>query len=172
MNRFTFIRRFALVLLLAVGIPALVWAAQTYQYTISRTTLNGAINASQTTLVLTSASASAGSSFGAPAAGQCLWVDNELMSIRSMSSTTATVTRALAGAAGHATAAVVYTGPCSAFKTSDPPFSANAVCADTPNPWINVSNGNIWICGVGGDNKWYGSNAQSFSYASVPNPIP
>src|SRR3990167_5248499 len=69
---------------------------------LSSTTLNGAISATQTTLVLTSASALAGSTFGAPAANQCLYIDLEMMRIVSMSSTTATVRRGTTHRSTHA----------------------------------------------------------------------
>ena len=157
-------------------------AAFAQSYTVSHTTLNGAINASQTTLVLTSASASGGSSFGAPAAQQCLFVDGELMRIISTSSTTMTVRRATAGAVGHPTLAIVWTGPCgSAFKLNDPPvFTPNGVgvngvaanstqiaCANQPAPWINVMNGNIWWCNTK-NQIWTGTNFTPLTYNSVP----
>lgn len=124
---------------------------------LSNTTLNGAISATQTTLVLTSASASSGSSFGAPAAGQCLYIDRELMRIVSMSSTTATVQRNIAAgpsgtAAGpHATLAIILTGPCNGnqggFMRSDPPnLGGNQDCTQFVLPWVNVNTGDSWWC--------------------------
>lgn len=139
--------------------------AQTY--VLSNTTLNGAINASQTTLVLASASASSGSTFGAPAANQCLFVENELMRIVSMSSTTATVTRAVRGASPHATSAVIWTGACAAFFQADPPqLGGNQTCSSQPRPWINTNTANLWWCDAV-LNKWMGTNYVPFSYNSV-----
>lgn len=157
---------------LAVGLVALLLAPQllAQQYSLSNTTLNGAIDNAQTTLVLTSASASAGSSFGAPAAGQCLFVDNELMRIVSIASTTATVTRArgVPTASAHATLAVIFTGACGAFKAVDPPaLGNNAVCSAQPRPWINTNNGNVWFCNTS-TNVWRGTNFATFTYNSVP----
>lgn len=144
---------------LTVGLSA-------FSYVLSNTTLNGAISATQGTLVLTSASASSGSTVGAPAAGQCLFVDRELMKITATSSTTMTVTRALQNASPHATAAVVFTGACNLFKTTDPVPSGNLSCTAQPQNWVNVNNGNVWTC----DTillKWIGTNAALLTYNSV-----
>ena len=85
---------------------------------LSSTTLNGAITADATTLILTSATALSGSSFGAPAAGQCLYIDREMFRILSMSSTTATVQRGTTNRSTHETLAVVATGPCGEDRKS------------------------------------------------------
>lgn len=163
-------------------LPLFAVAAFAQSYTISNTTLNGAITATQTTLVLTSASASSGSSFGAPAAGQCLFVDGELMRIVSMSSTTATVQRQSVGAVGHPSLAVVWTAPCNAFKKGDPPVfaplgvgvtnnvaksSTQIDCSKQPAPWINVDSANIWWCNTK-NNVWTGTNYRALTYNSVP----
>jgi hypothetical protein len=120
---------------------------------LSSTTLNGAINATQTTLVLASASASSGSTLGAPAVGHCLFVDLELMRITAVSSTTMTVQRASRGRAPHATSAVIITGPCSAggqfggFRQTDPPLVVgNQDCSVWVNPWVNTNTGDTWWC--------------------------
>ncbi len=158
--------RLAAVLLAVLSLLVVPLHAQ--QYTLSNTTLNGAIDNVQTTLVLGSASASSGSSFGAPAAGQCLFMDNELMTIMSMSSTTATVRRATVGATTHANSAVIYTAPCNAFKAADPPArGGNANCSAQPAPWINVNNANVWWCNRAA-NTWAGTNFVKFTYNSVP----
>lgn len=158
-------RRALLTLMVCLLTPT-VGLAQSY--ILSNTTLNGAINASQTTLVLTSASASSGSSFGAPAAGQCLQIDGEQMRIVSMASTTATVIRDTSGAGAHATLAVIWTGPCSAFYLIDPPNLGGAqTCSTQPRPWINANNGNVWFCNTG-NNLWRGTNFVTFTYGSTP----
>ncbi len=143
------------------------------QYTISNTTLNGAISATQNTLILTSASASSGSSFGAPAVGQCLVVEAEAMKITAVSSTTMTVQRGPSGGGGnpavpHATLAVVWTAPCNAFKLAEPAVSVgNQTCSAQPAPWINLKTGNVWWCNTA-TNKWSGSNFAVFTYNTVP----
>lgn len=114
---------------------------------LNSTTLNGSISATQTTLVLTSASALTGSSFGAPSAGQCLYIDYELMTIVSMSSTTATVRRGTLHRSTHATLAVVVTGPCAQFKAANPPnIGGNQDCSLYTLPWINTTTGDSWWC--------------------------
>lgn len=114
---------------------------------LNSTTLSGAIDATQTTLVLASASASTGSTFGAPSAGQCLFIDQELMTIVSMSSTTATVRRGTARRSTHANSAVILTGPCSQFKVVDPPnVGGNADCSLVVLPWANTVTGDTWWC--------------------------
>jgi hypothetical protein len=163
----TLMKPFALSLLLAL---LCVRPAVAQQYTLSNTTLNGAINGTQTTLVLTSASASSGSSFGAPAAGQCLLIDAELMRIVSIASTTATVQRARGVPTGspHATLAVIWTGACSAFKAVDPPgLGNNQTCSTQPRPWINTSNGNVWFCNTS-TGTWRGTNFATFTYGTTP----
>lgn len=175
------LHRSLISLALALGCLTLTApAAFAQSYTISFTTLNGRINNSQTTLVLTSASASANSSFGAPAANQCLFVDGELMRIVSMSSTTATVTRAVANKVGHADLATVWTAPCSAFKQTDPPtlqalgtVIPNSAakrqqldCTVQPRPWINVQSANVWFCNTN-NNVWTGTNYMPLTYNSV-----
>lgn len=120
---------------------------------LSATTLSGAISATQTTLVLASASASSGSTLGAPAVGHCLYVDLELMRITAITSTTATVARAGRGAAAHANAAIIVTGPCASagllggFRQNDPSLVVgNQNCAAWVNPWINTVTGDSWWC--------------------------
>ena len=114
---------------------------------LNSTTLNGAINATQTTLVLTSASALSGSSFGAPSAGQCLYLDLEMMRIQSIASTTVTVQRGTRNRAAHATLAIILTGPCGEFKTADPPaLVGNQDCTLYTLPWVNQITGDSWWC--------------------------
>lgn len=155
-------------LALAVALVALPVVAQAQTATLSNTTLNGAITATQTTLVLGSASASAGSSFGAPAVGQCLFVDSELMRITAIASTTATVQRGNP-AAPHATSAVIFTGACAGgnFQQAEPILGNAAVCNNQPAPWINVRTGNVWYCNRAAL-TWSGTNFAKFTYNSVP----
>lgn len=156
------------VLLIGFLLSAGVGYALDALYVISNTTLNGAITATATSLVLTSATATSDSSFGNPAAGQCLFVDKELMNITAMSSTTATVRRSVSGASPHANLATIFTAPCANFKQTDPPFGGNVTCLTFPMPWITVTNGNIWTCGsVGGAAKITATNAAAITYNSV-----
>ena len=170
-------------LLTALAVVLLLSAPASAQiYTISNTTLNGAITATATTAVLTSASASAGSSFGAPAVGQCFFVEGELARITSVSSTTFGLQRMAAGgdpategsatgAVPHPSGAVVWTAPCNAFKLAEPPnLSLNigaGQCNLQPAPWIDTKTANIWWCNRT-NNTWLGTNYIPFTYGSVP----
>lgn len=152
MKRFTYVPILLLVALFGVVSPALA-QIQSPAGLLSATTLNGAISDTQTTLVLTSASASTGSTFGAPAAGQCLYIDFEMMRIVSMASTTATVRRGDQHRSAHADAAVIVTGPCSTgrggFMNDDPPnIGGNQDCSLYVLPWINAQTGDSWWCAL------------------------
>lgn len=121
------------------------------QQLLSNTTLSAAITATQTSFAIASASASAGSSFGAPAAGQCLYVDLELMRIVLIASTTVTVQRGTQHRSTHASGATVLTGPCNGmnggFMAADPPnIGGNQSCTTYTRPWINVNTGADWWC--------------------------
>ena len=170
--------RTLLTIALALGLSASAFAQS---YTISNTTTSAAFTASATSVALTSAAASSGSSFGAPAVGQCMFIDGELMTITAIASTTATVKRSSKNAVGHPSGAIVWTAPCNAFKNADPPtFTPKGVgvngaaanytqidCRTMPAPWINVQNGNIWWCNTK-NNVLTGTNYAPITYNSVP----
>jgi hypothetical protein len=155
-----------LLALLLLPVPA--WAQLTL---LDSTTLNGAITINATTLVLTSASASTGSSFGAPAAGMCLLIDRELMRIASIASTTVTVTRPN-GKAAHPTLSVILIGPCAqgtagGFQANDPPASVlgnSGTCATYALPWVNFNTGNSWWCEVAGNQRGSWSVTNTIPY--------
>lgn len=155
------------ILLLAICLLASVASAQTV---LSNTTLNGAVNATQSFVTLTSASASSGSTVGAPAAGQYLWVEHEQMLIRSISGTRAEVQRATAGIQGaHATSAVVFTGPGAAFHEGPPGMKACTTATMGTRPWIviqagNPSFGDIGLCK---SSIWTFTNLKPITYGSV-----
>lgn len=149
----TLLRTLATVLTaLAFAGPA---AAQTY--VLNSTTTSAAIAAADTTVSLTSASAASGSTFGAVAVGQALFVDQELMTITAVSGTTVTVQRrnnrqaANSPITTHVSGATVYIGTPSAFQRVDPAVGACAV-GNQGDPWINVDNGKVWRC-LG--SSWY-----------------
>ena len=160
---------FLRVMLAAFCVSILALPAQAQQYTIAFTTLNGVITDTATSLVLTSAAASAGSSFGSAAVGQCLFVESELMRITAVAGTTMTVRRdASARPTRHATLVTIWRATCDAFMTNEPPVSnGNGSCSTRPAPWINVRNGNVWWCNTN-NNQWSGTNHRVFTYNSVP----
>lgn len=166
MNR---LKTFALVV--ALLLVASVSHAQTV---LSNTTLNGAItSASQNSFVLTSASASSQATVGAPAVGNCLYVEHEMMQITAISSTRVTVIRGTGGTPAnlHPTSAVVFTGACSNFKAADPEKSAGlsslkpcTTASMGVRPWINVLTGDVWLCK---SSVWTATNAKVITYNSV-----
>ena len=114
---------------------------------LSNTTLSGSITDTATTLVVASAAASTGSTFGAPAANQCLYIGRELMTITAISSTTFTVRRGTVNRASHLNAAIIHTGPCNQFKVTDPTNVAGYQdCTLYVLPWINARTGDTWWC--------------------------
>lgn len=139
--------------------------AQTGAYVFNYTTLSAAVTASTTTFPLTSTSARTGSTSGAPAAGQCAFVGNELVRIVSISGSNATVTRDTQNPASHASGATIFTGACAQLKLVDPPFASGGLnCAQQPLPWINTSNGNIWVCRSA---AWTATNVIPITYNSA-----
>jgi hypothetical protein len=141
------------------------------QTVLSNTTLNGAVTATQTFVILTASTASAGATVGAPAAGQQLWVDYELMLIRSMTGTRADVVRGVGGIVGpHATSAVVFTGPPAAFHPGPPPLKTCTTATMGTRPWIvtQVSAGgafgDIGLCKA---SVWTFTNVKPITYNSV-----
>ena len=127
---------------------ALVWvtggqaAAQT---TITQTTLSSAMTATSTTAVVASATT--------VTAGNYLYIDGELLSITSVSGTTATVRRNVGGSlanSAHATNSVVYVGPGAAFDVSDVVVgSACTASAQLYRPHINTRSGRFFDCEQG-----------------------
>lgn len=130
----------ALVGLLLLGSPVF---AQTY--TLNSTTTSAAVGVSDTTVSLTSTSAASGSSFGAVAVGQDLYIDHELIGpITALTGSVATVQRRSQPAA-HASGATVYIGPPSAFTLADPAVGT-CTASTVPSPWINAQAGRTWTC--------------------------
>lgn len=117
--------------------------AQTFTH--NTTTLSANVAATDTTITVASASAATGSSFGSIAAGQFLYVDQELMLITAVSSTTLTVQRRTRPTA-HASGTTVFIGPGSAFQRVDPP-AGRCTTASFPAFWINTDTGATFTCG-------------------------
>lgn len=80
-----------------------------------------------------------------------LYVDGEAMGVLTVNSTTKAVT-VLRGQYGtkvfaHASGAMVLVGQTSQFQAIDPPVGAACTAASTvATPWVNVNNGNQWLC--------------------------
>lgn len=150
----------ALIAVLALSAPA--WA-QTY---LTSTTNSAAMNASQSTVIVASATGIA--------AGGALYVNREYMTVRSVSGTTITVARGQAGtvANAHGASQTVIIIPAAAVPTVvtsvDPaPVAGVGSCTLTDYqylPIINVTNGNVWLCR-------YTAAAQSFRRWAATNEV-
>ena len=148
-----------LLLALILSVPA---SAQTY---LTSTTNSAAITASQTTLVVASATGIA--------AGGGLYMNWEYLTVRSVSGTTITVIRGQAGtiANAHGVSQTVTIIPVAAIATvvssTDPsPIDGIGTCTAAAHqylPIINVVKGNAWMCVSGG---WRGTNAAVLAYNS------
>ncbi len=155
------------ILRLIVFMAVLAWALPAHAQTVlNTTTANGSISATATSFLLTSASASSGSTVGAPAVGNMLFVDREGMLITAISSTRVTVQRAQMNTnnAIHVTGARIYTGPVGAFRANDPVFGACSIPTFPVRPWINTITGSMWLCLAG---QVAGASVVPFTYNSV-----
>lgn len=136
----------AVGLLVILSVPPLL--AQ--QFTHNTTTLAAAQAATDTTINLTSASAATGSSFGAVQAGQLVWVDQELETLVSVTSTSTIWNVQRRGRlTSHAIAAPVYIGAPGSFQAADPP-AGTCVVANQPKFWINTITAGAGATGTGG----------------------
>ena len=140
--------------------------AQNAQNILSNTTLNGAVTATQNFVVLTSATVLTVSTGGSIVAGNWLYVDREAMRVVSISGTRVTVARGVGGtfAAAHATSAVIFTGPANYYQSADPGLLACTVATMQFRPWINVLNGNVWLCK---SSVWTATNTMPITFNSI-----
>lgn len=106
---------------------------------LTATYLSSAINDTQTTVVVNSATGMS--------AGWLVFVDREAMLIRSISSTTLTVQRGVQGTApaAHASSAGVLAQTPSAFYVKDVSGTCNTTTVEYL-PWVNLSNGSVYDC--------------------------
>lgn len=113
------------------------------QTALTQTTLNGAIDATQNQIVLTSASGvSVGSGLYIMDPGQYL---GELVRVTAVNSTRVTVLRG-GNQKAHVTGSLVIIGPTmAAFQSYDPSGRCTA-SATLYTPWINTTNGRQWLC--------------------------
>ena len=153
-KRFTLWGLAAVLLLCLTSVPALL--AQT---TITTTTLSAAIDKTQTTFTVASATGFA--------TGSLCYVGNELMYIISVSSTRITVERGYDGtrATGHRASQTIFVGAPERFRKSDPDWDEACVrSSQLYNLWVNAVNGNVWRCDESG--RWFGSNPMILAYNS------
>lgn len=122
-----------LVLVALAGTPS--YAATS----LTATTISAAMNTTQTTIVVASATSLA--------AGWNMYIDRELMLIRVVTGTTITVQRGVGGTApaAHGSGAGVLAQTPSAFFLTDVSGSCN-VGTEVYLPHVNVINGNLYDC--------------------------
>lgn len=112
------------------------------QVSLTQTTLSAAINSSQTTLQVASATNIS--------AGTELYIDTEAFSVASITGTLVKVApRGSAGtkAFGHISGAAVLVGPPQAFIGFDPSGACTAGSGLFQyTPVVNINNGNEWLC--------------------------
>jgi len=139
------------------------------QTALTMTTLSAAVSTSSTTTVrVTSAT-------GIVANTTMLYVDTEAMFVNSVSGTAIGVTRGFNGtpANPHISLATVLIGSPTAFNVTDPAGACTA--ANTPfTPYVNIRNGNQWLCSTitnswvpGFNNRDIPANSPTAAVASV-----
>lgn len=103
------------------------------------------------------------------AKGDVLYLDREAVTVTA--APVAFMVRVSRGALGtvaspHGAGAVVYTGPATKFKTTDP---VAPPIAFEDSPWINVANGNIWS--ANGDDVGPGVRAKYWALSVATHTI-
>ena len=134
-----------LLLILTLG------ASATFAQTaLTQTTLSAAISANQTRFAVASATGISGASGGQQ--GTLLYVlepgtkIGEVMAVTSVSGTTLTVFRGDQNrAVAHPSGAIVVIAPADALASVDPRGSCNATSWPY-TPYINITNGDQWLC--------------------------
>ena len=158
-----------LILALLVSVPVSAQPAAQPTHLVT-TTNTPAITSTQTSFAL-------GAVTGL-AAGAAIYVDRELMSIRSVSGLTVTVVRGQAGtvANSHTAGRTVILIPVAAVPTVttsvDPAQTSGVGGCTVTNyqylPIINVTTGNVWLCRwVDNVKVWAATNATLVTYNSL-----
>jgi hypothetical protein len=141
---------------------------------MTSTTTSAAVNAGTNTVTVASAT-------GITAIGplnnytSMIYIDQELMGVRGVSGTTITVDRGRGGPqSAHVSGSTVYVGAPGTFTSNN--YVGACTAADTYNPTINTSNGNMFTClssgkwlqtGVGGLAGGAGINVTAFCTGAV-----
>jgi hypothetical protein len=114
------------------------------QTATTETTLSVAVNSSQQTISVASAT-------GFTAGSTWAFIDRELVIVRAVSGTTISVIRGANGtrATGHISGSRVYVGPVGAFLGYDPSGSCTAA-SESYLPQISVTSGLQWTCNASG----------------------
>lgn len=161
----------AMVRVFLAGLFALAFtvsaSAQTY---LTTTTNSSAVDATQTSITLAAVTGLA--------AGAAIYVDRELMTVRSVSGLIVTVNRGQSGtvANAHGASRTVILIPAAAVPTvisAVAPSQTNGVGTCTPSnhrylPIINPTTGNVWTCRwLDNVRVWAATNATLITYNSL-----
>lgn len=153
--------RYILLAAVLMAVPAMASA----QVIVTRTTLTNAISQTQTAFLVASATDFA--------AGGLLWVDREVMAIRSVSGLVITVSRGQMGtdAQAHAASETVFVSVALTLPAwhanADPDYGAACVRGQGQAailPWFNANTGTVWSCQ---GTTWNGTNTAPITFNSV-----
>lgn len=146
-----FTRNFTILCLVALAFAPPVHAQQN---SIVQTSLSAAITVGQTKFAIASATGVNAPSFSSGLAGSLLFVQDvgqrggEVMQVQAISSTTVTVSRGLKGtkASAHASGAMVLVATIPDWFYTTDPLGSCVLASTYASPYVNITNGNQWIC--------------------------
>lgn len=140
--------RYCTALAVTLTLTVLSLVSPSAQTAMSTTTLSSLLTASGNTVVLASATG--------VDVGDFLVVEREAMIVRSIVSTTATVTRGFAGTAAraHNSGATVYVGAPSTFYQGAAPSGACTRADEAYLPRVVLPGGDVYDCPVGATPIW------------------
>lgn len=148
-------KKYLISFIAALALIASFVAPVSAQTTVPTTTTSAAVTATVRTVILTSVTG--------VTVGGGVYVDNELMLVNTVNTTTRQVgvTRGYSGsgAAPHISGQTVYIGPVagvtgSPFVQSDPPIGSCNLSAEVYSLRINTLNGRIWSCTASTAGQW------------------
>ena len=123
-------------------------SANAQMNTLIQTTLAASVSTTAKTVTVTSATGIVGVSGVTP--GSRIFLDSELMSVKSVSGNVLTVTRVPTAVATHNAGIVVWAGPANWFFSYPPPLGDCTLGSLYVSPWIDASGGRIYSCSSAG----------------------
>ncbi len=160
---------------LALGVALLSVLPVAAQTALTTTTLSTAITTPSTTTPAPAAPVALASTTGLTAGSSWIFIDAELMQVRSVpSSTTLTVQRGAGSTVPtpHAVNTLVYLLPSAqAFTTVDYTAGSCVPSAQRYLPVVNIRNGNIWNCVPTFQTGQAATTANAWRWAAY-NPVP
>ncbi len=158
---------FSCIALLALALALMpVTPAHAQINSLYSTTASAAIGQTDDVIQVTSATNMVAPSLSSGTVGSQLWVEGEVMKIRSISSTSITVGRYDTVRVAHASGVVIWFGSPNWFYSS-PPVGACTLSTTYAHPWIDTVNRRIWTCDSA--NGTWGTSGAFFVPASNCN---